>query len=457
MSEPTPVEPLPPSVVAFILPGIGHYLPIASLIQELDPPGGAVIVAEVPEESALRDKVVSDGFTYVSITSIAASTSSARGLRSLARLLRTKIAPRLAARGKTPIGLPSLPARFAFAMGTQVLPIPHTTPAAGEALGRIIDEAQPQLILAEYDSPWFDVLLAERAIPQIRYTICPVGSLQPGRPATPAGLDPALPGAQRLVNRINSTARRIRMRRSNRVFRKARAAYVAQRGGPITDSEPLAHVAFTTRSLDDYPQCPQERYRYAGASLYRLYGEVTTEGDRDTILVTWGSAAAPTDAAVLTRLLPALAGFATTMRVAIQTSDPALRERIAEASADIVLLDRAPTPLYDEYRRARVVIGHGGYGTIIESLCFGAPVLTIPLMGADRLETGQRVIQSGAGLTLDRYTFRADDATEAIDRLLNEPSFVERARAVGADLVEPGPRRALLGQLHELLDEGATR
>lgn len=456
MSESSTGEQATAAVVAFVLPGIGHYLPIASLIGELDPAGGVAIAAELPADSPLAARVAADGFTFISITPITASTRTSRPLRALARLLRGRIAPLLAARGRRPIGLPSLPARFAFAMGTQVLPIPHTTPAAGAALGAILDGTRPQLILAEYDSPWFRVLTAERSIPYARYTICPVGALQRGRPSTPAGLDPALPGLQAAMNRVNIAARSLRKRRADRVWRAARAAHLAGNGGSLVEADPIATVAFSARSLDDYPRCPQHTYHYVGASLYRLHGPVTTEGHRDTILITWGSASAPSDAEVLQRLLPALVGFTATLRVAVQTDDPLTRQRIAAASDQIVLLDSAPGPLYDEYRRARLVIGHGGYGTIIESLCFGAPILTIPLMAADRLETGQRILQAGVGLTLDRYTFGAADATQAIERLLSEPSFVERARLVGADLRDRTERDRLLARLRTAISGDAT-
>lgn len=455
MSERTPGDPAPAAVIAFILPGIGHYLPIASLIQELDAPGGVAIAAEVPERSALRDRVVADGFAFISIPTITTSKRSERPLRALARLLRTRIAPRAAAHGTTPIGLPSLRARFAFALGTQVLPLPHPSPAAGAALGAILDATQPRLILADYDSPWFGVLAAERAVPYLRYTICPVGAVQAGRPVAPAGLDPALPGAQRTVNRVILRARRVRRWQADRTWRATRARHQSGRV-EATEAEPLGTVAFTARALDDYPQCPQDAYAYVGASLYRLDGEATPDGERDTILVTWGSWPGAGDAEVLLRLAPALVERAETHRVVVQTGDPDLQARLREASSRLVAVDPTPVPLWDEYRRSRLVIGAGGYGTIIESLCFGSPVLTVPLMAADRLETGQRLIQSGAGLTLDRYTFEPADAATAIGRLLDEPGFVERARAVGAELRDRQARNRLLDQLRHALADGPT-
>jgi UDP:flavonoid glycosyltransferase YjiC (YdhE family) len=277
-----------------------------------------------------------------------------------------------------------------------------------------------------------------------------VGAIRRGRPISPAGLDPLLPGLERPVNVVLLAARSLRRRRADRVWRAARQAR-ATVDGEVAEDDPIASVSFSARSLDDYPSSPQDAYAYVGASLYRPHGEVTAGGPRDSVLVSWGSTAAPSDAEVMARLLPALADLATTVRVVVLSSDPGVREQIGAASSAIVLLDRSPAPPYDEYRRARLVIGHGGYGTIIESLCFGVPVLTIPLMAADRLETTQRVLQAGAGLTLDRYTFDATDAAAAIARLLGEPSFAARAAAVGADLRDGTARAELLDLLRETL------
>lgn len=444
--------PAPPGpVIAFVLPGIGHYLPISSLIQELGPPGGAIIAAQVDADHPLCTRIADDGFAFVPVPSLASATRSARPLRAAARLLRSRVAPRLAAHGRNPIGLPALPARLAFAMGTQVLPIPHTTPAAGAAVAAILDDARPSLVLAEYDSPWFELLAAERSVPFVRYTTGPVGGLWPGRPVSPAGLDPALPGAERLANALNRRARLLRARRSDRVWRAARAEHLRGRAAP-SGPGPLAQVSFSAASLDDYPRCPQDAFEYVGASLYRPDGPVGPEGERDSIFVTWGSWPAPSDDEVMLRLLPALVGASSANRVVVQTGDQALRDRIAAAGPEITVVGPAPAPRYDEYRRARLVIGHGGYGTIIESLCFGVPVLTLPLMAADRLETGQRLLQSGAGLVLDRSTFGPQDASRAIERLLAEPGFAARARTIGAELRDRSARDRLLDRLRPAVE-----
>jgi demethyllactenocin mycarosyltransferase len=437
------------TVLVFILPGIGHYLPIASLLHELDAPGEVIIAAELPSDSTVAERSRDDGFTFLSVPSINGAPPSSRLRRGVARGLRTRLAPRLAARGRTPIGLPRPSARFTFALGTQVLPIVHSTAAVGAALEQLLDATRPDLILTEYDSPWFGLLAAERAIPYARYTTGPVGAPAARRPVSPAGFDPLLPGSQAVMNRVLYLARSLRRRRADRTWRKA----VRSRGARSAPSAaPIAQVSFATGSLDDYAACPQEAYTYVGASPYRLRDEVLQGGDRDTIFVTWGSTGVGSDGEVLERLLPALRRLSADHRVVVQTDDDALRALVEEGPEELEVRDPSPAPLYDEYRRSALVIGHGGYGTIIESLCFGTPVLTVPRMVADRLETGQRVLQAGVGLTLDRATFRAEDALEAMKRILGDPSFRERAQAVGADLCDRTKRDELIGALRASIE-----
>lgn len=76
--------------------------------------------------------------------------------------------------------------------------------------------------------------------------------------------------------------------------------------------------------------------------------------------------------------------------------------------------------------QARVVISHGGHGTVIKALSYGKPVLSIPL-GRDQAENAARVEAAGAGLRA-KPSASVDVLRSRIGRLLDEPTFAAGAR-----------------------------
>ena len=96
---------------------------------------------------------------------------------------------------------------------------------------------------------------------------------------------------------------------------------------------------------------------------------------------------------------------------------------------------------------ASLVISHGGHGTVARALGAGTPVLVCPIIG-DMSETAMRVDWAGAGLSVPWRLCRERPLRWAARRLLHEPSFAGRAKAIatwsrdndgatrGAELVE---------------------
>lgn len=441
----------PADVCAFVLPGLGHYHPIASVLLGL-PHRTAAVAAQVDIDSPLAGRVGEDGFAFHRWPAEVEPHRLDRQLRAAARVLRTRVAPGLARRGGRPTPLPSLAARSAFAAGTQLLPIAHPRLAAGAAIAAVLDEVRPRLVLTEYDSPWFEVLTAERGIPLVRYSTGPVGTMARGRPITPLGLRPSRPGLERPVNAVNLRARRLRQRRADAIFRRARSASTAPAPSDRAPVPPIASISFSSALLDDYPSCPPHGSTYVGAPLYRHpTGTPTVDRRRDTVLVTWGSSPEADLADVMARLAAALAEAAPGTRLVVQSDDDRVRRAFEEHHPGVEFLGPTAAPPYAEFERARLVIGHGGYGTIVESVVHRAPVLTIPQLVADRMETGQRILTAGVGATLDRYRFTAGEATAVITRLLGDPQVARNLEAVGADLADRGPWTDLLARLEGAL------
>ncbi|MCB0254448.1 MAG: glycosyltransferase, partial [Anaerolineae bacterium] len=102
-----------------------------------------------------------------------------------------------------------------------------------------------------------------------------------------------------------------------------------------------------------------------------------------------------------------------------------------------------------------VVITTGGAGTVLTALASGVPLIVVPT-GWDLPESAQRVAECGAGVRIDPKNCTAESLRAAVDLLLNEPSYRENARRVGAALArQGGPARAaeLLEQLAPVLND----
>lgn len=80
--------------------------------------------------------------------------------------------------------------------------------------------------------------------------------------------------------------------------------------------------------------------------------------------------------------------------------------------------------------RADVVVCHGGHGTLARSLSSGTPVVTVPAAG-DMGENGARAQWAGVGLTLPARFLGARTLRCVVQRVLEEPAFTTRARALG--------------------------
>jgi MGT family glycosyltransferase len=81
------------------------------------------------------------------------------------------------------------------------------------------------------------------------------------------------------------------------------------------------------------------------------------------------------------------------------------------------------------FEHCDVVVSHGGSGTVLGALAFGLPQLCLP-QGADQFLNAAAIATARAGLTISRNGFCRAAVTEAIERLLSQPSFRESATRV---------------------------
>jgi UDP:flavonoid glycosyltransferase YjiC (YdhE family) len=194
------------------------------------------------------------------------------------------------------------------------------------------------------------------------------------------------------------------------------------RPGPLWNACDRLLVA-TDPALDPGAADAPANARYTGAVLAAPRSVART--DPPTVLVSLSTIFYPTQAAVLQRVLDALADLEVRVVAATGFVDPAgLR-----AGANTTLQRHLP---HDEVMpSASLVVGHGGHATTLRALAHGLPVLTIPLDAhLDHRMVGEAVRAAGAGDVLDTGA-TPDAIRDAVTRLLVDPAVAAAAEAVG--------------------------
>ena len=192
-------------------------------------------------------------------------------------------------------------------------------------------------------------------------------------------------------------------------------------------------LVLTSRAFDPGPEPLPAHVRYVGAQIddppwVEPWSSPFADGDTPLVLVGLGSTF-QNQGALVQRVIDGLGslpvrGLVTLGRV-FEPDD-------FRAPPNVRVVRSAPHAAV--LPRARVVVAHGGHGTVIKSLASGVPVLCVPL-GRDQQETATRVVEAGAGLTL-KANASAARLAGAIRRLIEEPTFAVRARALGDAIAE---------------------
>ncbi|MEO8571916.1 MAG: nucleotide disphospho-sugar-binding domain-containing protein, partial [Chloroflexota bacterium] len=107
--------------------------------------------------------------------------------------------------------------------------------------------------------------------------------------------------------------------------------------------------------------------------------------------------------------------------------------------------------------RVAVVVGHGGYGTVLGALAAARPMVILPLF-ADQPVNAARVAALGAGLALPggavpdpgQAIASVHLLPEAVTRVLSDPTFTQAAGRVAAEIGELPPVDAAVGMLAAL-------
>ena len=87
------------------------------------------------------------------------------------------------------------------------------------------------------------------------------------------------------------------------------------------------------------------------------------------------------------------------------------------------------------FPRAAVIVHQGGSGTLGQAVRAGRPMLIVPY-GWDQPDNAARMERLGVGIALARKDYNSRTAANALQRLLDDPSFVNRAREVAMQLAQ---------------------
>ena len=83
------------------------------------------------------------------------------------------------------------------------------------------------------------------------------------------------------------------------------------------------------------------------------------------------------------------------------------------------------------FARASAIVHQGGVGTTAQALRAGRPMLVVPF-AHDQFDNAERVRRLGAGIAIPRPKYTAQRASEALERLLGNASFLLAAGVVSA-------------------------
>jgi rhamnosyltransferase subunit B len=92
--------------------------------------------------------------------------------------------------------------------------------------------------------------------------------------------------------------------------------------------------------------------------------------------------------------------------------------------------------------RASAVVHHGGVGTTSQGLLAGVPTLIVPF-AFDQSDNAEHARRLGTSRTVYRQNYKAARVARELDKLLNEESYAQKARAISQKLkLENGPAAA---------------
>ncbi len=298
---------------------------------------------------------------------------------------------------------------------------------------------RPDLIVHGAACPWGAVAARELGVPAAAtYTTFAFNKQVP----SPSGFSCDLGNAARTYPRIGWD------------YVKARwALHRSYHSGglPLIDlmnvREPL-NLVFTTSAFQPGAEAFDHSYRFVGASVGSRPADPSFEAIRLDDPVLYASLGTVFDGGpgLLRNFATALAPLGGTVIVSTGNTDPA---DLGPLPGNV--LSRRSVPQLQVLDRAALFVTHGGMNSVNEAMRAGVPTLLVP-QGADQPMVAQRVVELGAGLSLDKDEATSERVYSLARRLLNEPRFREAAAKQRAAQEQAGGAQRAADELERYLN-----
>lgn len=109
-------------------------------------------------------------------------------------------------------------------------------------------------------------------------------------------------------------------------------------------------------------------------------------------------------------------------------------------------------PQLEILQKADVFLTHSGMNSVNESLYFGVPMVVFPQHSEQRL-VAEQVIKTGTGVELKKG--KRSYIRKAVQEIINNPVYKQRAEKLGRSLQEAGGAREAAIKIEEKIDNGA--
>jgi UDP:flavonoid glycosyltransferase YjiC (YdhE family) len=290
--------------------------------------------------------------------------------------------------------------------------------------------------------------------PAASYQVTVLGLSNPELPPFGLGLRYGSTAAHRLRNRAAMVlARRVVFRAASRTLRaQYRQLGLRERDFAGVPTNPCLMLQPTVPALEYPCSTLPPQLHFVGALLPEppiadLPGWWSDLDDgRPVVVVTQGTVA--TNAAEL--IAPALAGLADRdlWVVAAGVKDRAALGRVP-GNARL----EAFVPFTKLLPRSSALVTNGGYGGVLTALSNGVPVVCAGTT-EDKPEVANRVAYAGVGVNLRTNRPSPSTVAAAVDRVLAEPRFRQRAQAMQAELAAHDAPVECADLLERLVMEG---
>lgn len=427
----------------FAGPGLGHYQPVSELLEEIAGERQVFVAVNLPNESPVMARIRADGFEPIALRSNTSPKRLDRGLGYLARRIERGLVPWLAERAAPGPGMPPLAARVAFASAARMKPLLNCRKSYLDLVHQVIEQTQPTLVLTDINCGEGVGRVAR--VHQVEWIEYCTGPLIAGRslrsPVAP-GLPPIPTLSDMGIRAALITVDRMRTRRANTSCRRA-IPLAGHNTGRVQPVAPLHRVTFSSDALDAPEGFPSvSGWEHLGVGAFKATTAALEHRPQKTVFVTMGSSPLGSQGAIPDALLLALEILADEgIAVRIQTSSDHVHEwATAHPDLPIDIIPPSVRPPHGCYQDSDVVVTHGGWGTIRESVAHGVPVLVMPSIRGDRMDTAQRVIRSGVGVVQSPYAIDPQALTALVRFLLTDNVVRDRVRNVAATLTSNSRR-----------------